>query len=374
MRVRSLALTLSVLTLSSLLVAGDVFAADAFAADAFAADAFAADAFAGDAFAGDAFATDAFAADAKHTPKTRVSIADGFWEINGKPTHAGSECDGLLMNVRMVNATFNDRNPKTKPKGFDADKNTAKFLSKLPEYAGSGVLAITLNLQGGAPGYEGALNSAFNADGTLRDDDIQRVEKVIEACDKIGLVVILGFFYQRQDQVLSDERAVKAAVLNATLWIKERGYTNILVEIANEQAHKGYDHKIIQDPQGCESLIRLAKKTHPGLLVSASGMGNGRIANEVASASDFLLPHFNTTPTPRIAQMAVKLGKQSKAIVCNEDDKVGIDAVAAVNTAVTSLCSWGYMNAKKNQYYPFEWDGTKDDPEFYAALKKLTSK
>jgi hypothetical protein len=304
--------------------------------------------------------------------KTRVRIVDSFWEINGKPTHPDSDCEGLLMNIRVVNATFDDRNEKTRPKGFDPDKNTAKFLAKLRDYVAHGVRGITLNLQGGMPGYEKALNSAFNPDGSLREKDMARVARVIEACDRLGVVVILGYFYQRQDQVLKDEAAVKRGVVEATRWIVARRYTNVVIEIANEHAHAGFDHKIIRDADGCASLVTLAKKTGSGILVSASGMGNGRVAYELGNASDFLLPHFNTTPVTRIAQMVVKLGKQSKAIVCNEDDKTGEEAAKALQVCVDNLCSWGYTNAKTNQHWPFEWKGAADDPIVYAKLVALT--
>jgi hypothetical protein len=76
-------------------------------------------------------------------------------------TYPGAKAEGLLMNVRMVNATFEDRNRDD----FDPDANTAAFLAVMPEYVEAGVRAFTFNLQGGMPGYEGALNSAFEPDG-----------------------------------------------------------------------------------------------------------------------------------------------------------------------------------------------------------------
>ncbi len=98
--------------------------------------------------------------------ETTVSVEGTRWLINGQLTNRGSACEGLLMNVRMVNATFEDR---TKPE-FDADQNTDRFVAKIPEYAGQGVNAFTLCLQGGMPGYERAVNSAFEPDGSLRPD------------------------------------------------------------------------------------------------------------------------------------------------------------------------------------------------------------
>lgn len=88
-------------------------------------------------------------------PRTQVSIADGRWHINGEVTYRGARAEGLLLNVRMVNATFEDRNRPD----FDAEANTDKFIAHIPDYVAHGVRALTLNLQGGMPGYEGAQQS-----------------------------------------------------------------------------------------------------------------------------------------------------------------------------------------------------------------------
>src|SRR5262245_36541391 len=90
-------------------------------------------------------------------PATKVSISNDRWLINGRPTNPGSAAEGLLMNVRMVNATFEDLSGN-KP-GFDAAANTDRFITNIPAYAAHGVNAFTICLQGGMPGYEGAVNS-----------------------------------------------------------------------------------------------------------------------------------------------------------------------------------------------------------------------
>jgi hypothetical protein len=57
---------------------------------------------------------------------------------------------------------------------FLAEANTDRFLQALPAYVRHGVQAFTLNLQGGMPGYEGAVNSAFDAEGNLKTAHLQR--------------------------------------------------------------------------------------------------------------------------------------------------------------------------------------------------------
>ncbi len=299
---------------------------------------------------------------------TRVAIAGGRWQINGAMTHPGTRAEGLLMNVRMVNATFEDRNRPD----FDAEANTYRFISRIPEYAAQGVNAFTLCLQGGMPGYEGAINSAFEGDGSLRPGYLQRIERVIDACDRHGVVVILGLYYQRQFKLLRDEAVVRAGVVNAARWVRERGYQNVLLEIANEYPHQGFVHPLLRDPKGQAALIRLAKETAPGLLVSASGYGNGAMDKEVADAADFLLPHCNSMKVGQIAPQVEALKRFGKPVVVNEDDRIGAEAVAAMRACVESGVSYGLMLLKQNQTFPFHFSGAADDPVFYAALRELT--
>ncbi|MCX8037781.1 MAG: glycoside hydrolase family 5 protein [Candidatus Sumerlaeia bacterium] len=305
----------------------------------------------------------------------RIAIVGGKWHINGTVTYPGAPAEGLLMNVRMVNATFEDR-ART---DFDPDANTGKFLAQIPDYYAHGVRAFTLCLQGGMPGYEGAVNSAFNPDGSLREAYMARVARVIEACDRQGIAVILGCYYQRQDQILKDADAVRAGVVNVVRWLRTNDFTNVLLEVANEYEHKGFDHEIIRTTNGMVELIKLAKKTDPALLVSASGYGHGRINESVAEACDFLLPHFNNTPVKDIPVRILSLKKFGKPIVCNEDDKIGEEAARAAEACVANGASWGFMASAVNQYMAkgtneFRFGGRADDPIVYDTLRRLTSR
>jgi CubicO group peptidase (beta-lactamase class C family) len=301
-------------------------------------------------------------------PQTRVAIVQDRWHVNGRPTYGGAKAEGLLLNVRMVNAVFEDRKRPT----FDPESNTDRFIARVPEYVAHGVRAFTLCLQGGFPGYEGAVNSAFNPDGSLRDEYLWRVRRVIEACDRQGVVIILGCYYQRQDQILKDEEAVKAGVVNVAKWIEASGFTNVVLEIANEFPHGGFDHRILKTADGQAELLRLAKKTAAKLLVSTSGIGDGKLPEAVARASDFILIHFNGVPVTEIPDRIKALKKYGKPIACNEDDKVGDQAAKAAEACVAHGASWGFMHEKTNQHFPFEFKGAADDPAVYATFQRLS--
>jgi len=64
-------------------------------------------------------------------------------------------------------------------------------------------------------------------------------KKRITACDRLGMVVVLGLFYGKQSGTFKDEAAVKAAVTNTVDWLLEKKATNVLIEIGNESISEG---------------------------------------------------------------------------------------------------------------------------------------
>jgi hypothetical protein len=76
---------------------------------------------------------------------TKVSIVDGAWHLNGQVTYRGAKAEGLLMNVRMVNAVFDDPNRRN----FDAEANAEEFIARIPEYVAHGVRAFTIACRAG---------------------------------------------------------------------------------------------------------------------------------------------------------------------------------------------------------------------------------
>lgn len=305
--------------------------------------------------------------------RTRVGIVDTKWSLNGTVTYAGAQAEGLLMNVRMVNAVFEDSNAATRPKEFDPEANTMQFLRSVPEYVSFGVRAFTISLQGGDPGYDGAGNSAMNPEGVLKKPYMERVAKVIDTCDRHGAAVILSCFYQRQDQIQRDEEAIRTAVVNVARWVARSRFRNVVLEITNEFGHRGFNHPILKTATGQAALITLAKRTAPGLLVSTSGLGDGRMPPEVAGVADFLTPHLNTTNINDVAARIADLRRYGKAILVNEDDKTGELGARAASLCVENRASWGFMASKVNQRFPFQYGGANDDPAVYAILKHVTT-
>ena len=300
---------------------------------------------------------------------TTIAIAGDQWLIDGEITYSGTRCEGLLMNARMVNCTFED----THRMDFDPDTNTTRFIEMISQYRDYGVRAFTLCLQGGMPGYEGAVNSAFNRDGSLRADYMARLERVVEACGDRGIAAILSCYYQRQDQILHDSAAVRTGVANAVQWIRWRGYPHVVLEIANEFGHAGFTHEVLKTNVGQCELVQLAKETCAELLVSTVGQTPSAGSNRLENLVDFNMVHLNTTPLENVVSKIIPLKNNGKPVICTEDDKLGEEGARCAELCVENGVSWGLMQNPVNQTFPFCFDGRADDPVVYDKLKELTT-
>lgn len=340
---------------------------------------------------------------AKAAPRrTSVSIqADQFF-IDGKPAYAGRtyqgmKIEGLLMNIRVVQGIFDDLNPETRGRWaypdtgkWDPERNTREFIAAMPEWRKHGVLAFTVNLQGGSPeGYSKGQpweNSAIDPDGNLRPAYMDRLARILDRADELGMVAIVGYFYFGQDQRLKDQAAVERAVSNATGWLLERDYRNVLVEIDNE-TNVGYHHDILK-PARVHELVNLAKSTRKDgrrLLVGTSYGGGTPAASNVVKASDFLLLHGNGPDDPgRIRKMIQASrsveGYRPMPVLINEDDHFRFhDASNHMMAALGLYVSWGYFDPGQSDYVdgyqcpPVNWGiNTERKKEFFRKLKEVT--
>jgi hypothetical protein len=325
------------------------------------------------------------------TRRTTVSIRGDMFLINGVPTYKGRtwnghKIEGLLMNSRMVQGTFDDLNLETAKrwvypdtKIWDPDRNTSEFIAAMPEWRKHGLLGITLNLQGGSPeGYSKEQpwhNSGFREDGTLRPGYVTRFERILDRADELGMVVILGLFYFGQDERLRDEGAVLAGLEHALDWIASRGYRNVIIEVDNE-CNVRYDHAILRPDRVHELIARVRARA----FLAGTSYGGGAIPKEnVVRASDFLLIHGNGVKDPaKIADMVRQCravpGYRAMPILFNEDDHFDFDQLANnMVAAVGEYAGWGYFDPEGYQTPPVHWGiNTPRKQGFFTLLKKIT--
>ena len=380
--------------------------------------------------------------------KTKVEVDGERFLINGAPTYKGRTwnghtIEGLLMNSRMVQATFDDENPLTQglftypdTGAWDAERNTKEFVAMVPEYRAHGLLAVTLNLQGGCPtGYfrterlddilsggttpprlpwevqtlvkqqlhgplENAqpwVNTALDEEGRLKPPYTARLSRVLDALDAHGMVAILGIYYFGQDERQRDVWAVRRGVEQTVTWVLEHGYENVLIEVNNETNVRKYEHPILQ-PERVHELITQARETTVNgrrLLVGTS-YGGGRVPDEsVAVVSDFLLLHGNGVKEPaRIKEMVAQtralngFTRRPMPILFNEDDHFAFEEPANnMVAAVESYASWGYFDGGASsgggvapgdyengyQLVPVNWGiNTPVKRGFFGLLKEIT--
>lgn len=315
--------------------------------------------------------------------KTVVTIKGDAFYINGKPSYPGRtwngfKIEGLLMNSRMVQGVFDDRNPETvnsfaypDTKKWDADRNNREFVENMSLWYSYGLNCFTLNMQGGSPSGYGAskcLNTGFNPDGSLIEPYMKRLDNILKKADELKMVVILGIFYFGQDQYLTDETAIKNAVNNLTDWLLNKGYQNVLIEIANETDVKSYDHAILRPDRIHELIEMVRKKEKSGnrLLVGTSYGGCTVPRSNVVNTSDFLLIHGNGAKDPAQIQKLADATRQVNGyrpmpVVINEDDHYNFEnETNNFTNSIKNYISWGYFD--------FRFPGETDFREGYQTV------
>ena len=333
--------------------------------------------------------------------QTTISIREEAFYIDGRPTYEGRtwnghRVEGLLFNSRMVQGIFDDLNPATVANWvypdtgeWDPERNSREFIAAMPTWRAHGLLAFTIDLQGGNPRGYGRQqpwhNSALDSDGSLRPDYITRLEKILDRADELGMVVILGIFYFGQDERLAGEAEVVRAVDNTVDWLLERAYGHLLIELNNECNVDRYEHSILQPDRIHELILRVRQRSAGRLLVGTS-YGGGTVPREnVVRASDFLLIHGNGVEDPaRIAEMVRQTrkvpGYRPVPILFNEDDHFDFDKPRNnLLAALGEYASWGYLDIGRGDYadgyqsVPVNWTINTDlKRAFFAKVREIT--
>ena len=310
--------------------------------------------------------------------KTVLTLDKNRFRINGELTYSKypncqEKYHGMLMNARFIQGVFDDAKDPARfnrfGREFDPEKNTDDLIAALPEWYAKGLRAFTVGFQGGGPCFTifGDLqNSPYSEDGTSIDEKyLGRMKRLIEAADELGMVVIVSFFYGHQVKFLKDDEAVIAATKTASNWLRDQGFTNVIIEIANEHDIDPYKARpVLYQDWGIVHLMEIARKESGGMPVGCSAT-DAYFSEAMCDYSDVILIHGNNLSPQKFYNLIVRTKNRQpeKPILCNEDSQ----ALTNMKVALDEGISWGYYNNMTKQEPPTPWGITKGEDEFFAA-------
>ena len=171
---------------------------------------------------------------------------------------------------------------------------TSHLIAQLDDYKRYGVNTIDVFLQGSSGGF----SDPFIDNGKqIKADHLNRLKRIINACNEREMVVVAGIFYQRTMANMDSVRQISngEGVRNAaeTVARELKGHRNIIINIANEQ-NSGHYAKCqfydFNDPENIINLCKAVKAVAPKMLVGGGGYHDEKnIIIGKSSAVDVLL-------------------------------------------------------------------------------------
>jgi hypothetical protein len=173
------------------------------------------------------------------------SVKENKTYLNGKEFQAiGLRCSNALLS----------------------DETTNELINQLDIFKSYGLNTISVFFMGS----RFSDINGYNRDGTLNDTYKKRMGKIIEACDKKEMVVLVGILYWGKYTSNSNfeyyknwtQKDVNNAIRNTLLWLKSNDYKNVFIDPDNEgMAEKRAGFNI--DEMICEG-----KKAVPGYVIA----------------------------------------------------------------------------------------------------------
>lgn len=126
-----------------------------------------------------------------------------------------------------------------------SDATLKELLDNLSPFKSYGVNTVSVFVMGSRFGDV----KGFRPDTTLDPVYASRLEKVIEAANERGMIVLVGCLYWSESEAKAElghwtQKEANQAVANVVRWLKERGYKNVIVDPDNEgmaNKEKGWD-------------------------------------------------------------------------------------------------------------------------------------
>lgn len=154
--------------------------------------------------------------------KYKITVDGKQTLLNGKPI--------LLRGLRCSN-------------GLYSEEVTDELIANLPIYADHGLNVISVFFMGNRYGNV----KGYQEDASLDPVYANRMERIINAADDLGMVVIVGCLYWEDSDAKWGswtQTEANLAVANTADWIKKHKFENVIIDVDNEGmagARAGFD-------------------------------------------------------------------------------------------------------------------------------------
>ena len=162
---------------------------------------------------------------------------------------------------------------------------TDRVVANLDDYLRYGVNTLEVSIQGGNLGYgkNGLYPRVYSADGTL---DLEsgvwtNLKRLLEECDRRGMVMIIQFWYHLRDHHVPDDSKAMDITRKAAEWLKNTGRRNYILDVVNEFDHnafevpgkKGVKRPLFSTLEGALTLLEIVFEADPGVMAGMSPTG-----------------------------------------------------------------------------------------------------
>lgn len=312
------------------------------------------------------------------------SGSSSTWDLTYGGRAYRSKVRGSLALIRVAQGLFDDE--WMRERDYDPDANTDRLIEQLDIYKEHGVGGIVVGLQGSNPFYSiesngvdrgpsadlgekaGALVSAYRRDGSLKEDWMLRLEKLIKAADRRGMVVCLILFQQDQDEALESTQAIANAAGNIARHLIKIDARNVIVDVADawDEPEGRWDHRRFI-PRYVESLIRAVRDEFQhasfSLPIGASSGSGMLYPLSLAQLCDVVLLQGNGRSASDKLARAQQFKNYGRPVLMVSDSNSAASAAAdldrerAIAEAYLERASgWSYVPTRIADAFPFSYE------------------
>ena len=175
-----------------------------------------------------------------------------------------------------------------------SEETTQDLIDNLELYASYGINSVSVFFMGNRFGDI----KGYHQDATLNPIYAQRMGKIIEAADSLGMVILVGCLYWGNSKAKWEgwaQKEVNTAVRNTVSWLQEHDYRNVIVDPDNEgmgREQAGFDTR---------ELILAGKEVSQSYVIGSNFMGTPPTEADVAlhfSDKDPNKPYIESEGTP----------------------------------------------------------------------------